>query len=176
MHKKITIVLLLVLMICLSGCSLFKKDETPTNNTPKEEEKNKDDETENTTPKLTNDKYDYYLYEEVIRPDESETDEDFEVFKEVFLYGDGTFYYGYAEYGDTCSPWYYGTYIISGGTLKLTSTHRGDCDECPSKENLQNFEFKYTNDKLTSNENEVLKKTTKVRDELPNLDMNRKCN
>lgn len=102
--------------------------------------------------------YEFYSYSNIISPEDSETGEEFYVFKSIYLLSNGKYYYSYVDYGDNCTNWNYGNYIISSNKLILTPEYRGDCDECYYKNYLSNVEFSVEKDKLISEEKEVLNK------------------
>ena len=176
--KASTNVFIIVLLIIIIGFSCYYGYDAITNkNNDASENKKEVENTDVNNEKKDNNKevkstnnYEYYYFEEEDSPDGSDNDdESFLIYKEIYLYNNGKFYYSYADYGDTCQPWYYGNYIIDDNVLKLTSIYRGDCDMCYHKDYLNNFEFKLNGKTLISSDNEILS-LSKPKDMEPDLD------
>ena len=160
--KKVLIIVLFVLII-LIGCGIYffnKKDEpnnvVEDNNIEEKENTVKEDEEKEV--KVVTDNYEYYLYEKEEIPEGADSAEAFTVYKKIYLYNNGKYYYNYADYGDSCDLWSYGSYIISSDSIKLTEEYRGDCDECYYNTLLGEYTFKINKDTLVSDEKEILER------------------
>lgn len=155
--KKIVLVLLAIML--LTGC----KEKTKTNTLPiiieEEGEVTKSDVKIN----------DYYSYVETINIEDSGEEENFTVYKNIYLLEDNKYYYEFTEYGDTCGVWSSGTYTLNEDKLELTETYNGDCTKCYYTVNLNNYSFTVLEDQLLSSDGETLIKTEKA--EKPNIDL-----
>lgn len=174
MNKKINILLALIIIL-LVGYILYNKytnkdndvKELPVENNTSENTDVKEPEEE---PKTISE-VEYYFYEEDITPEDADESEKFTIFKSLYLFENGEYYYSFNEYGNVCSLWSKGKYEINDNTLLLKESSHGDCDECYYTKNLTNYSFGMKNNTLISDEDEVLK-LNKV-GELPNTSLNK---
>lgn len=93
----------------------------------------------------------YYSYMKDIKK-ESEN----RVYKSVYLFEDGTYYYSFSDGKDSCNNWSKGKYKNSKNNIILNEEKHGGCDTCYYTNNLSTYKFRISNDTLISKNNEML--------------------
>lgn len=175
MSKKLNIILIVIILglVCYILYGKFFNKNNPDVKIIDTEVINNTNDNDQTEENKVVSEIEYYHYEETITPEEDNEEENFLVFKSLYLFGNGEFYYNYAEYGDSCDLWSMGKYEINNNIITLAETKHGDCDECFYTVNLKEHVFTIDGNTLVSSEGEKL--TVSTSSSVPSVDNFKNC-